>query len=214
MIEIHFKGGKSSINIDASSLIEALSIARSTSFDLRGVILAGEDLRGADLSRMDLSGADLHCANLSGANLSYTDLMEAKCCHTKFVQADLTSVDFSRANLCYADLGRAIVVRTIFVNANLHGAKFCGTSIHDAVLLDADLTGVNFDYSYWKLCCDSLTVKIDKRIFCQLLYHTLRAGQSVDDAEVRALLKNPEVLALANQFHRVKECGEIKLEER
>lgn len=103
---------------------------------------------------------------------------------------DLKYAKLSGANLSYADLE----------GANLSGAK----------LSYAKLEGANLDYSSWPLWCGSLRVKIDKRIFCQLLYHTLRAGQSVEDEEVQALLNNPDVLKLANQFHRVEECGKLE----
>ena len=89
--------------------------------------------------------------------------------------------------------------------ANLSGAKLEGAKLSYANLSYADL-----DYSSWPLWCGSLSAKIDKRIFCQLLYHTLRAGQSVEDEEVQALLNNPDVLKLANQFHRVEECGKLE----
>ena len=78
----------------------------------------------------------------------------------------------------------------------------------------ANLTDANFDFACWPLFCGSLNVKIDKLIFCQLLYHALRAGQSVDDQEVKKLFEIPEMVNLANQFHRVDECGKIELKHR
>lgn len=102
------------------------------------------------------------------------------------------SANLNRANLRYADLRYA----------NLRGAY----------LRDTRLYGVDLDYSCLPLWCGSLKAKIDKRVFCQLLYHTLRAGQSVDDPEVKKLFSISEVVALANQFRRVKECGVIKME--
>lgn len=104
--------------------------------------------------------------------------------------ANLEGADLSYAKLSYANLSYA----------NLEGAKLSG----------AKLSYADLDYSSWPLWCGSLSVKIDKRIFCQLLYHTLRAGQSVEDEEVQALLNNPDVLKLANQFHRVEECGKLE----
>ena len=83
-------------------------------------------------------------------------------------------------------------------------------SLSGADLSFADLRGADLDYGSWPLWCGSLTAKIDKKIFCQLLYHVVRAGQSVEDEEVRKFLDLPEVIRLANQFHRAKECGEIK----
>ena len=124
-------------------------------------------------------GEDLKYANLEGADLSYAKL--------------------SYANLSYANLS----------GAKLEGAKLEGANLEGAKLSGANLSYADLDYSSWPLWCGSLSVKIDKRIFCQLLYHTLRAGQSVEDEEVQALRNNPDVLKLANQFHRVEECGKL-----
>lgn len=93
-----------------------------------------------------------------------------------------------------------------------NGADLRGADLRGADLSDANLHRADLDYSCFPIWCGSLTVKIDKRVFCQLLYHTLRAGQSVDDPEVKKLFAIPEVVALANQFHRVEECGKIKTE--
>lgn len=135
---------------------------------------------GADLSGADLSGADLHGADLYDADLHGADLYDAD-----LYDADLGGADLHRANLSDADLRRV----------DLSGA---------------DLSGADVDFSCWPLWCGSLNVKIDKRIFCQLLYHTLRAGESVDDPEVKRLFEIPEIVNLANQFHRVDECGKIE----
>ena len=95
--------------------------------------------------------------------------------------------------------------------ADLSGADLSYAKLSYAKLSYADLSGADLDYSTWPLWCGSLDVKIDRRIFCQLLYHTLRAGMSMDDEEVQALLNNPDVLRLANQFHRVEECGKLSV---
>ena len=82
----------------------------------------------------------------------------------------------------------------------------------DANLTYADLTDADLDYSAWPLWCKSLNVKIDKRLAAQLMYHTMRAMQSCkDDASVAAVLASPECVALANQFHRVNECGRLEV---
>lgn len=75
--------------------------------------------------------------------------------------------------------------------ANLHGA---------------DMRGVNLDFSCWPLWCGSLGVIVDKRIAAQLAYHFCRI--ICDDDEVKAAQK--ALAPLANQFHRVGECGRIE----
>lgn len=102
------------------------------------------------------------------------------------------------------------VEQAIKKKISLSGADLFRADLHYTNLRGADLRGADLDYGSWPLWCGSLTAKIDKKIFCQLLYHVVRAGQSVEDEEVRKFLDMPEVIALANQFHRVKECGEIK----
>lgn len=97
--------------------------------------------------------------------------------------------------------------------ANLPGANLYCADLQGAYLTGTNLQGANVDYSCLPFSCHSLEVKIDKRIACQLLYHTLRAMQSVNDAEVKALLNDDKALALANQFHRVAECGSIVKEQ-
>lgn len=104
------------------------------------------------------------------------------------------------------------VEKALSKGIDLRHTDLRGADLRHTDLRHADLRGADLDDSCWPLCCGSLYVKIDKRIFCQLLYHTLRAGQSVDDPEVKKLFAIPEVVALANQFHRVEECGKIKTE--
>lgn len=93
--------------------------------------------------------------------------------------------------------------------ADLRGANLRRADLRRADLRGADLSDADLEFSCWPLWCGSLNVKIDKRIFCQLLYHMLRAGKSVDDPEVKRLFEIPEVVNLANQFHQADECGKI-----
>ena len=119
--------------------------------------------------------------------------------------ADLRKANLRKANLRGADLRKANLRE-----ADLSGADLSGADLSGADLRWADLSGADFDFSCWPLWCGSLNVKIDKRIFCQLLYHALRAGQSVDDPEVQRLFEIPQIVNLANKFHRVDECRKIE----
>ena len=181
MIKIEFKDGKPALEFpEAETIREAVELAMAKNIRLKYVYLFRDDLSNANLDGANLFKADLHGARLYGA-------------------------DLRGACLYGADLR----------NADLHGARLYGADLRDADLhytnlCDADLSGADLDYGSWPLWCGSLSAKIDKRLFCQLLYHVVRAGQSVEDEEVRKFLDLPEVINLANQFHRVKECGEIK----
>lgn len=112
---------------------------------------------------------------------------------------DLSCVNLNGADLCGIDLS----------GINLRGSKLMGVDLRWSKLDGTDFRGADLDFSCWPLWCGSLGAKIDKKIFCQLLYHVVRAGQSVDDPEVLELLKKPAIIDLANQFHRADECGKI-----
>lgn len=74
----------------------------------------------------------------------------------------------------------------------------------------ANLECANLDYSCWPLWCGSLrNVRIDKRIFAQLAYHLCRVIVD-DDDECKAAQRT--LYPIANQFHRVSECGRLPLE--
>lgn len=91
--------------------------------------------------------------------------------------------------------------------ANLRGAN-----LRYANLRYANLRGADLDYSCWPLWCGSLGVHIDDRLAKQLLYHLLyNAAYSKNiSEEVKNALLKPDIVALANEFHRVDECGKIE----
>ena len=141
----------------------------------------------------DLKGADLRCENLSGVNLTNADFKGANLCG-----ANLNGADFSNTNLSNANLR----------DADLRGANLSNADLRCADLRCADLRGANLDYSCYPLSCGSLHLKADKRLACQLAYHL--CSIQCDDADYIKMRNS--ILDFANQFHRVRECGE--LEER
>ena len=195
MIQINRVNQEPIIVEDATTVKEAVKYAIRHNISLKGADLRGTNLRNMYLFNADLSGADFRCADLSGADLTGACLRNAK-----LDCADLTGASLVNANLSYAYLS----------NANLTGTVLSSTVLIGAELSDADLSGARLDYSCLPLWCGSLDMKIDKRIFCQLLYHVLRAGKSVKDEEVAAFLSDEKALALANKFHRIEECGKLK----
>lgn len=114
-------------------------------------------------------------------------------------QANLRGADLRIANLGEANLRGADLWRADLRGADLEGADLEG----------ADLKGANLDYSCWPLWCGSLGVRVCKRIAAQLAYHFCRLV--CDDPEVIAAQN--ALIPLANQFHRVDDCGKIELKE-
>ena len=85
----------------------------------------------------------------------------------------LRGVDFRGA-----DLRDAVLYDAVFRDVDLRDADLRG-----AVLYDADLRGVDLDYSAWPLWCGSLNVKVDPKIFLQILGHALALDVRDDDDE-------------------------------
>ena len=96
--------------------------------------------------------------------------------------------------------------------ANLYGANLQEADLWGADLRGADLREVDLDYSCWPLWCGGLGVKIDDRIARQLIYHVCSAivsSPEISDSIKSVMLSRP-VLNIANKFHRVDECGELR----
>lgn len=212
MITIKFLDGRAPLEIEAETTRKAiekvvangvnLHYANLSCLDLRGLDLRGSfshytDLCCLDLRDTDLRGSFLHYTDLRGSDLSGSDLRNTDLRNAILIDTNLSGSNLRDSNLRDSDLRYT----------NLRSADLSGSDLRDT-----DLSGANLDYSCWPLRCGSLKAKIDKRLFIQLLYHTVRAGQSVEDEEVQQFLNMPEVIALANQFHRVGECGKVKNE--
>ena len=111
---------------------------------------------------------------------------------------------------------RAVLLGANLLGANLRGANLRGADLLDADLRGADLRGANIDYSAFPLWCGGLNVHIDDRIAIQLLYHLVRnvLYSKNTSEELKSLLSQKEIVTVANQFHRVDECGRIGVTEQ
>ena len=124
-------------------------------------------------------------------------------------RADLQGADLREADLRGANLGDANLWRANLWRANLWEAVLRGANLGEADLREADLREADLDYSCWPLWCGSLDVRVCKRIAAQLAYHFCRLD--CDDQEVIAAQN--AIIPLANQFHRVNECGKLEPKE-
>lgn len=125
--------------------------------------------------------------------MSREELNEILELHKKWMEGDKEG---KRADLSYADL---------------KGADLKGANLRSADLRSADLRDVYLDYSCLPLWCGSLKVHMDDKQVKQLLYHTLsivKYSNNVSE-ELKIALLTETNLEIANQFHRVEECGEL-----
>jgi len=106
--------------------------------------------------------------------------------------ADLQGADLQDADLRYADLRYADLR-----SADLQGADLRSADLQDADLQGADLQGANLDYSCFPLWCGSKGMKIDRRLFLQLLAHV--CAVDVDDEECKQV--QAQLTPLAIQSH-------------
>ena len=166
------------------------------------------DLSGADLRFADLSGADLISADLGGADLSRADLRDAYLSGANLRRADLSCADLrdavlSGANLRRADLGGADLRRADLSCADLRRADLSCADLGGADLSRADLRRADIDYSCWPLWCGSAGVRVDRKIYLQLLAHL--CAVDVDDEDCR--VHQRASLELAVKSHRAKDLG-------
>ena len=75
-----------------------------------------------------------------------------------------------------------------------------------------DLRDANLEFSAMPLWCGDLRAGYNDKQVIQQLYHVLRHAQHSPNASTRIkqALLTPELVALANEFHRVRECGELE----
>ena len=150
--------------------------------------------------------------------MSREELNETLELHKKWIEGDkmgkranLSDADLKGANLKGANLKGANLSDADLKGANLRYANLKGANLKGANLRYANLKGANLDYSCLPLWCGSLKVQMDDKQVKQLLYHTLsivKYSNNVSE-ELKSALLTETNLEIANQFHRVDECGEL-----
>ena len=162
--------------------------------------------------RAELGGADLHHARLRDAYLQGAILRNSILEDSDLQGAILRKSDLRHSDLRQSDLQSAILEDSELQGADLRGALLQHSNLRGAGLRHCDLRGADLDYASWPLWCGSLKAYVDDRIAIQLLYHTLSVVQYSPyvSEEVKKALLSEENVRIANRFHRVGECGEIK----
>ena len=111
-----------------------------------------------------------------------------------------------------ADLHQAILEDSDLQDAILRNSDLRHSVLRGADLRCADMRGTDIDYASWPLWCGSLKAYVDDRIAIQLLYHTLSVVQHSPyvSEDVKKALLSAENVRIANRFHHIGECSEIK----
>ena len=89
---------------------------------------------------------------------------------------------------------------------NLSWANLRGANLSEANLSEANLREANLDFASLPLWCGSLRIKADKRIAAQIAYHF--CSLECDDKDF--IMARNAIIDFANQFYRVRECGELE----
>ena len=145
-------------------------------------------------ARADLSNANLNNADLSNANLKEANLEKANLKWVNLEKANLEGADFEGANL---------------ERANFRGADLGGANLKGANLKEANLKGADLDFAALPLWCGSLDVHFDDKQIIQQLYHVVRNALFSKNTSERVKQALLPLIDLANEFHRVDECGKI-----
>ena len=125
--------------------------------------------------------------------------------------ADMQGTDMQDADMQDADMQGAKMQGANMQYANMQVANMRGANMRGAKMQGADMQGADIDYSCWPLWCGSLKAHVDDRIAIQLLYHALSVVQHSPyvSENIKRTLLTPDVVEVANRFHRVDECGEL-----
>ncbi len=131
-------------------------------------------------------------------------------CKKGILEFDLRGADLREFDLRGADLRGADLQGVDLQGANLRGvdlreANLREANLREANLQGADLRGADLDFSCLPLRCGGLKWKIDARLASQLAYHL--CSMQCDDTEF--IKARNSILAFANKFHRVEECGRL-----
>ena len=98
---------------------------------------------------------------------------------------------------------RAVLTRADLREADLRGADLRGAELRWAELRWADLRGAVLDFSCWPLWCGSRGVKIDHRLYTQLLAHLCAVDVNDEDCKAHQAAS----LELAKQSHIANDLG-------
>ena len=124
MINIRFLNSRKNVQVEASTIREAVKILYAQSFDFDGAIL-----KDADLSEL----------NLPGIRLSRTDLTGVNFCRANLEGADLDCAWIKNSNFYYCNLKRAVFDASYIALSN-----FAFAVLDDASFIDARIYGVSF----------------------------------------------------------------------
>ena len=118
---------------------------------------------------------------------------------------------FSGTDMTGTDLRGTDLRGTDLTGTDLRGTYLSGTDLSGTDLTGTDLRDANLDYSCLPLWCGSLSANFDDRQLIQIAYHLVRAGLNSKNASDETKKELSKLIDFANKFHRVEECGRIKM---
>lgn len=110
--------------------------------------LASAPLKGVTLKNVKLDNSNLEDADLESSNLSYSSLTKVNLSNVNFYKATLTKVNFQEACLQKANLKESCLQEAIFNEANLQEVDLSSAYLLKALFLNADLRGAKLPSEY------------------------------------------------------------------
>jgi uncharacterized protein YjbI with pentapeptide repeats len=161
---------------------------RNDLIDLASVDLSGIDLERVDLSDASLEGADLSWARLNHANLVHARLQRANLTHASMDSANLAHAQLDGANLAFSSLRDAMLPFAHLTGANLSAANLEKVRAEDACFSNANL---------------SFATLQDAVVSCSDFRHANLHGANVEGANMTAINLECANVSLVKFDHRI-----------
>jgi len=124
-------------------------------------------------------------------------------------EISLRNSDLRYSDLRYSDLSNSDLRYSDLSNSDLRYSDLRNSNLRNSDLRNSDLRYSDLDFSSgFSFRCSSFGIKADLRLSAQLAYHFCRFDFG-DCAEAKDAQK--ALQELANEFHRVEECGKIDI---
>jgi len=194
--------------------------------NFQNITFKGTSFENSDMQYINLDGCNLDRCNFNKVHLSDATLKNCSLYEAKMSHAIAKHVHFNNSLIQFAILEHSDFGYSIFINTNLEystlrhsklyycnlrDANLKSTNVSHVIFRGANFKNTNMDLSQINLTCSDFDIHIDDKLAIQQLFHLLKKveySKHVSD-EIKDLLMTPQIIMLANRFHKANECGTL-----